>query len=137
LRLGEDRELERERLLLSEGRRLAELVQKIYDPLYEEEASILGGLRALGIPFKEVAAIDPELCADRERFEAALTELLDLAHRLRDYRDRLEFDPERLDKVEERLDLLHRLMKKYGGWLEEVNRRWLEARQQRRDVGKG
>ena len=134
LRLGEDRELERERLLLSEGRRLAELVQKIYGPLYEEEASILGGLRALGIPFKEVAAIDAELSADRERFEAALTELLDLAHRLRDYRDRLEFDPERLDKVEERLDLLHRLMKKYGGSLEEVTRRGMEAEQQLREV---
>jgi DNA repair protein RecN (Recombination protein N) len=134
LRLGEDRELERERLLLSEGRRLAELVQKIYGPLYEEEASILGGLRALGIPFKEVAAIDAELSADRERFEAAMTELLDLAHRLRDYRDRLEFDPERLDKVEERLDLLHRLMKKYGGSLEELTRRGMEAEQQLREV---
>ena len=134
LRLGEDRELERERLLLSEGRRLAELVQKIYGPLYEEEASILGGLRALGIPFKEVAAIDAELSADRERFEVALTELLDLAHRLRDYRNRLEFDPERLDKVEERVDLLHRLMKKYGGSLEEVIRRGMEGEQQLREV---
>jgi len=134
LRPGEDRELERERLLLSEGRRLAELVQKIYGPLYEEEASILGGLRALGMPFKEVTAIDAEFSADRERFEAAMTELLDLAHRLRDYRDRLEFDPERLDKVEERLDLLHRLMKKYGGSLEEVTRRGLEAERQLREV---
>ena len=134
LQPGEDRELERERLLLSEGRRLAELVQKIYGPLYEEETSILGGLRALGIPFKEVAAIDAELSADRERFEAAMTELLDLAHRLRDYRDRLEFDPERLDKVEERLDLLHRLMKKYGGSLEEMTRRGMEAEQQLREV---
>ena len=134
VRLGEDRELERERLLLSEGRRLAELVQKIYGPLYQEEASILGGLRALGIPFKEVAGIDAELSADRERFEAALTELLDLAHRLRDYRDRLEFDPERLDKVEERLDLLHRLMKKYGGSLEAVTQRGMEGEQQLRDV---
>jgi len=134
LRLGEDRELERERLLLSEGRRLAELVQKIYAPLYEEEASILGDLRALGIPFKEVAGIDAELSADRERFEAALTELLDLAHRLRDYRDRLELDPERLDKVEERLDLLHRLMKKYGGSLEEVTQRGMEGEQQLREV---
>ena len=134
LRPGEDRELQRERLLLSEGRRLAELVQQMYGPLYEEEASILGALRGLEAPFKELTGIDADLSADRERFDTAMTELLDLAHRLRDYRDRLEFDPERLDKIEARLDLLHRLMKKYGGSLEEVTRRQLEAEQQLREV---
>ena len=134
LRPGEDRELQRERLLLSQGRRLAELVQQMYGPLYEEEGSILGALRGLEAPFKELTGIDTDLSADRERFETAVTELLDLAHRLRDYRDRLEFDPERLDKIEARLDLLHRLMKKYGGSLEEVTRRQLEAEQQLRDV---
>src|SRR5207253_10514067 len=50
------------------------------------------------------------------------------------YRNRLEFDPERLDKVEERVDLLHRLMKKYGGSLEEVIRRGMEGEQQLREV---
>ena len=134
LRPGEDRELQRERLLLSQGRRLAELVQQMYGPLYEEEGSILGALRGLEAPFKELTGIDADLSADRERLETAMTELLDLAHRLRDYRDRLEFDPERLDKIEARLDLLHRLMKKYGGSLEEVTRRQLEAEQQLRDV---
>jgi DNA repair protein RecN (Recombination protein N) len=134
VRPGEDRELQRQRLLLSEGRRLAELVQQMYGPLYEEEASILGALRGLEAPFKELTGIDADLSADRERFETAMTELLDLAHRLRDYRDRLEFDPERLDKIEARLDLLHRLMKKYGGSLEEVTRRQLEAEQQLREI---
>jgi DNA repair protein RecN (Recombination protein N) len=134
LRPGEDRELQHERLLLSQGRRLAELVQQMYGPLYEEEGSILGALRSLEAPFKELTGIDADLSADRERFETAMTELLDLAHRLRDYRDRLEFDPERLDKIEARLDLLHRLMKKYGGSLDEVTRRQLEAEQQLREV---
>ena len=134
LRPGEDRELQRERLLLSQGRRLAELVQQMYGPLYEEEGSILGALRGLEAPFKELTGIDADLSTDHERFETAITELLDLAYRLRDYRDRLEFDPQRLDKIEARLDLLHRLMKKYGGSLEEVTRRQLEAEQQLRDV---
>jgi DNA repair protein RecN (Recombination protein N) len=134
LRAGEDRELERERLLLSEGRRLAQLVQQIYGPLDEEEPSVLEGLRALAGPFKDIAAIDTELLADRERFEAAAAELADLAHRLRDYRDRLDFDPERLDKIEERLDLLHRLMKKYGDSVEEVVARGREAERQLHEV---
>ena len=131
---GEDRELEHQRLLLSEGRRLAELVQQIYGPLGEEEPSVLEGLRALAGPFKDIAAIDTELLVDRDRFEAVVTELADLAHRLRDYRDRLDFDPDRLDKIEERLDLLHRLMKKHGGSLEEVIRRGREGEQQLHNV---
>jgi DNA repair protein RecN (Recombination protein N) len=86
------------------------------------------------VPFKDISAIDTELLADRERFEAAAAELTDLAHRLRDYRDRLDFDPARLDKIEERLDVLHRLMKKYGGSVEEVIGRGREAEEQLHEV---
>ena len=127
LRPGEDRELERERLLLSQGRRLAELVQAIYGPLYEEERSILQGLSGLAGPLKELAAIDTELGDERDRFSEALAHVTDLAQRLRTYRDRLEFEPERLEKVEERLDLIRRLIKKYGGSLEEVLKRGQQA----------
>ena len=119
LRPGEDRELERARLLLSQGRRLAELVQATYGPLYEEEPSILQSLGGLAGSLKELAAIDTELVEDRDRFAEALAQLTDLAQKLRAYRDKLEFDPERLDKIEERLDLIRRLIKKYGGSLEE------------------
>jgi DNA repair protein RecN (Recombination protein N) len=120
LQPGEDRTLERERLLLSQSRKLAELVQATYRPLYEEEPSILDGLRALAGPIKELSGIDAELAGDRERFEEASAQLSDIAQRLRDYRGKLEFDPDRLDKVEERLDLVRKLVKKYGGSLEEV-----------------
>jgi DNA repair protein RecN (Recombination protein N) len=122
-RPGEDQSLEHGRLLLSEGRRLAELAQQIYGPLYSEEPSILDALRSVGSFFKEISAIDKTLTGDRDRVENATAELSDIAHRLREYRDRLEYDPDRLDKIEERLDLLHRLMKKYGGSLDEVARR--------------
>ena len=137
LRAGEDRELERERLLLSHGRRLAELVQATYGPLYEEEPSILQGLGSLAGSVKELAAIDHEMTEDRDRFTEALAQLTDLAQRLRAYRDKLEFDPERLDKVEERLDLIHRLVKKYGGSLEEVIKRGETARRELQELDSG
>lgn len=134
LRAGEDRELERERLLLSEGRRLAELAQALYGPLYEDEQSILGGLGALAGPLKELAAIDSEMAADRNGFEEATAQLTDLALRLRAYRDRLEYDPERLERIEERLDLIRRLVRKYGGSLEEVVRKGEEAARELRGL---
>ncbi len=137
LRPGEDRELERERLLLSQGRRLAELVQATYGPLYEEEPSILQSLGALTGSLKELAAIDAELVEDRDRFAEAVAQLTDFAQRLRAYRDRLEFDPDKLEKMEERLDLLRRLVKKYGGSLEEVIRRGGQVRQELRELETG
>jgi DNA repair protein RecN (Recombination protein N) len=137
LRPGEDRELEREKLLRSQGRRLAELVQATYGPLYEEDPSMLQGLGSLTGPLKELAAIDAELVEDRDRFAEALAQLTDLAQRLRAYRDRLEFDPDKLEKVEERLDLIRRLVKKYGGSLEEVVRRGKQAQQELRELETG
>ena len=134
LRAGEDREMERERLLLSQGRRLAELVQATYGPLYEEEQSLLGGLGRVSSPLKELATIDSEMAADHDRFEEATAQLADLAQRLRAYRDRLEYDPERLERIEERLDLIRRLVKKYGGSLEEVVRRGEEVAQELRQL---
>src|SRR3989475_626514 len=134
---GRGRQLERERLLLSQGRRLAELVQATYGPLYEEEPSILQSLGALTGSLKELAAIDAELVEDRDRFAEALAELTDLAQRLRAYRDRLEFDPDKLEKVEERLDLLRRLVKEYRGALEEVIRRGGQVRQELRELETG
>lgn len=137
LRAGEDRELERERLLLSHGRRLAELVQATYGPLYEEEPSILQDLGSLAGSVKELAAIDDEMTEDRDRFTEAVAQLTDLAQRLRAYRNKLEFDPERLDKVEERLDLIHRLVKKYGGSLEEVIKRGEQAKRDLQELESG
>jgi len=137
LQPGEDRELEREKLLRSQGRRLAELVQATYGPLYEEDPSLLHGVGSLTGPLKELAAIDAELVEDRDRFAEALAQLTDLAQRLRAYRDRLEFDPDKLEKVEERLDLIRRLVKKYGGSLEEVVRRGERAQQELRELETG
>ena len=128
LQVGEDHDLARARLLLSQGRRLAELAQATYGPLYDEEPSLLQGLGALTGSLKELAAMDPAMMDARDHFAEAVAQLLDVAQRLRAYRDKLEFDPERLEKVEERLDLIHRLVKKYGGSLEAVMAKWAQAK---------
>jgi DNA repair protein RecN (Recombination protein N) len=44
-----------------------------------------------------------------------LDTLSDIIHELRGYLDEIEFNPKRLDEVEERLDLIHSLTRKYGG----------------------
>src|SRR2546430_16919995 len=98
---------------------------------------MLQGLGSLTGPLKELAAIDAELVEDRDSFAEAVAQLTDLAQRLRAYRDRLEFDPDKLEKVEERLDLVRRLVKKYGGSLGEGVRRGEQGQQGLRELGTG
>ncbi len=54
----------------------------------------------------------------------------DLIRSLRDYLDEIEFNPKRLDEVEERLDLIHSLTRKYGGSIPAVIAYGAEARKQ-------
>ena len=56
--------------------------------------------------------------------------LTDLAHTLRNYLEAIEYNPKRLEEVEERLDLVHRLERKYGGSIESVITFATDARRQ-------
>jgi DNA repair protein RecN (Recombination protein N) len=68
----------------------------------------------------ELARYDPALESHREPAVAARAALDDLARALGNYIGRLEVDPARLDEVEERLALLDRLKRKYGGTVPEI-----------------
>ena len=56
--------------------------------------------------------------------------LADLSHSLRDYLEAIEYNPKRLEEVEERLDLVRRLERKYGGSIESVIAFAADARKQ-------
>ena len=67
-----------------------------------------------------LARLDPSTEELREAAEALSYHLEDLSSSLREYRDRIEFDPRRLSHVEERLALIHSLQRKYGDRIEDV-----------------
>jgi DNA repair protein RecN (Recombination protein N) len=69
---------------------------------------------------RELSGVDPAMAGLAERLEAAQYELEDIAQEVRRYRDGVEYDPQRLDAIETRLDLLMRLRRKYGTTVEEV-----------------
>ncbi len=125
LRPGEDEELRRERDRLANAEALAALDEGAPDA--PAATDLLGqATQAL----HRLAQIDPEQAARVQ--QAALLEesLADLARALRNYLETIEYDPRRLSEVEERLDLLHRLTRKYGGSLEAVLAHATEARRQ-------
>src|SRR6185503_15948009 len=117
---GEDSLLTQERQRLAHAHRLLDLANRAYDLIYGSEDSLLGGVAQVRGCVKDLAGIDSAAGDWSLLCENAAVQLQELASCLREYRDKLDQDPSRLALVEERLDRLHRLMKKYGGSLESV-----------------
>ena len=117
---GEDERLESERAVLRNIEKVRLAASTAYAALYEDEGSALERLAAVNRSLDELERYDTALVSYREPAIAARAALDDLARALGDYLSRLEADPGRLDQVEERLALLDRLKRKYGGTMNEV-----------------
>ena len=117
---GEEEELARERELLTHAEKLHLTSRGAFESLYGDEPSILGLISQVKLGVADIALIDKGLQPVREAVESAYLQLEDAALSLRDYAERVELDPARLQEVEERLDLIHRLKKKYGTTIEEI-----------------
>ncbi|HTP66208.1 MAG TPA: DNA repair protein RecN [Geobacteraceae bacterium] len=120
LAIGEDEELARERELLVHGEKLLDNSRAAFDLLYGGDASILGNLRRVQSGIREIAAIDGNLAGLADSLDSAALQIEDAALALRDYAARVESDPQRLQAIDDRLDLLFRLKKKYGPTIAEI-----------------
>jgi DNA repair protein RecN (Recombination protein N) len=120
---GLDQELEAERSLLSSAERRLEAASELFQSLYEEEAAVLQRLDRLVRRAEELARLDPH-CEDWiARLQEGRYALEEVALQARDYLGRVEFDPRRLEQIEERLDEIAKARRKYGATVEEILRR--------------
>jgi len=114
---GEEEKLTRERQILNNAELIFEMANSIYERLYSSEEpaflSVLDVLKSIRSDLVKLLEIDSQLEEIQSRFETSMYELEDIAEHMRDYRDRAEFDPQRLVEVESRLDLIHKLKRKY------------------------
>ncbi|MSN26859.1 MAG: DNA repair protein RecN [Geobacter sp.] len=114
LKSGEEEELEERRQLLASSEKLGCATAEAYDRLYDGDGAILGQLRRITGSVTELAAIDHSLGELAGSLENAYLQLEDSAITLRDYSSRIESDPAALQQLEDRLDLIGRLKKKYA-----------------------
>jgi DNA repair protein RecN (Recombination protein N) len=120
---GEDGELAQERTRLANAEQLRELADEAYYALYGgdgESASAVDLMQASARALVGLVRLDPSTVALEEAVQAASYQLEDLADSLRQYREQIEFNPRRLNQVEERLALIRSLQRKYGDSIEEV-----------------
>ena len=130
LRAEEEDELLAERRVLASAGRLTDLADLAYRKLSGAAATIspaakaprgaLDLLRQVNTALAELVSLDPTMEETRAAVEEQGYLLEDAAATIRDYRERIEGDPHRLEEIEERLTLLKDLKRKYGATLAEV-----------------
>jgi len=131
----EDEDLRREKLLQANAGRLLALASEAYEAVYEQEDAALARLRAAYKRVEELAALDPAFAPYAEAWPALKAQVEDLAFTLRDYRERVQSTPGRLDEIETRLALIERLKKKYGASVDEVLAYGADCRRQADELG--
>ncbi len=116
----EEEQLRNERQRLVHAHRLRELAHEVHGELQEDEQAVLTRLGRIGRALAELAQTDPAMGDCEQAATESAIQLKDLAGRLRDYAQQLEADPDRQALIEDRLELIQRLKKKYGGSIESV-----------------
>jgi len=117
---GEDDALNEEKRRLNNVEKLSALSDESYLLLYDNEESTVSTLEKAARKIVELAEYESSFGEYNEGLQTAQAVLADLAMSVRDFRNRLEFSPERLEEIENRLAEISRLKRKYGGAIETV-----------------
>lgn len=119
---AEEEELLAERTRLANAEKLHAAASEAFRLLGDRttDSCTLDTLGEAVASIQEIANLDPQLKALHETLQSALYQLEDASRELRAYRDAVEFNPERLQTIEERLDLIRSLKRKYGETIEDV-----------------
>jgi DNA repair protein RecN (Recombination protein N) len=116
----EDEELEVERRVLANSEKLLAAAMSAHELLYESDRSAEAALRSALKNLEELARYDPQFEEAVQQVKSARAVLDDVSATTRDYASRIQASPDRLAELEDRLEALTRLKRKYGSTLVEV-----------------
>jgi len=117
---GEDTELEQEQLRLKNAETLYQTVYGSIEELYGASGSVIERLLEVKKNLANAGLIDLQLKEKAEILATASYQIEDLVEELRSHLNLIQMDDQRLEAVEERLDTLNKLKRKYGGSLQAV-----------------
>ncbi|MBI4688062.1 MAG: DNA repair protein RecN [Nitrospirae bacterium] len=114
LKAHEEQELQDEEKVLGSSSRLMELAHEAYEAIYSSEGAALTRLTKALNALNNIAGIDSRAKEAVNSLQSAMPLIEDAAYFLRDYKESLNFDPQRLALIQERLELIKALKRKYG-----------------------
>ncbi|WP_444817823.1 DNA repair protein RecN [Streptococcus sp. HJ1] len=120
LQAGEDLALNQERDKLLNHKNIADTLTNAYSMLDNEEFSSLANVRSAMNDMESVEEYDPEYREISSSLSETYYVLEDITKRLEDIIEDLDFDGNRLMQVENRLDLINTITRKYGGTVDDV-----------------
>ena len=122
LQIGEDETLETRRKVLQNAEKIADYMNEAVDSLCGGDDSdgaaslLVTAERALA----RIAKFDDNIAAMHERLADLMYQLQDAAEEVRDARDDLSYSSGELDQIESRLDVIHKLRRKYGATCQDI-----------------
>lgn len=118
---GEEEELIKTRDILSRAEEIKEASQMAYGMLYEnDEGSAYDLISSALKAIEGITDVSESVSKAYDVISEAMYSIEDSAREVRDFADSVDFDPQALDEAEERLDLISKLKRKYGGTVEAV-----------------
>ncbi len=122
IRIGEETELEERREYLSNIEQIVENSGKAYNFLYGDETgeSAYDRIAAATRTLDGIYTYDPKLASFHETLTSVLADVEDITHELKLYLDGVDYEHGELDFIEERLQTIFHLKRKYGGSEEEI-----------------
>jgi len=120
LKANEIEALLQEKEVVRHAVQLGEVAQEGEDLLTQGEGSIEDRLTEFLKKLTRMASIDISLEATVKLLETALIQVQEGTRHLRTYLGELQFDPERLQWIEDRLALIHQLQRKHGGDFQDI-----------------
>ncbi len=122
LQIGEDEQLEQRRKLLQNAEKISDGIHTAADCLYGGDDTD-GAVALLQLAERELARLQ-RYSDSFDQIHSKLTDLMyqvqDAAEELRDIRDDLSYSADELEQIESRLDVIHRLRRKYGASCEDI-----------------
>ncbi|MFH1080303.1 MAG: DNA repair protein RecN [Pseudomonadota bacterium] len=133
--VGEDAALSDEKKRLNNVQKLMDYADQAHDRLYGKNGCILEELKRTITEIREIRQIDHQLNLQEQDLDALYFQLEDAALTLRNYVKRLSCDPDRLAFIDDRLETLGRLKRKFGGTIESVLTRQAALEAELHEIG--
>ncbi len=123
---GEDQILEVEVKKLKNSSRIGSFVDQAESALYTDDDSAVSRLNAILKKGQELLTLDPQLAAKLDNLEQAKALIDESVFELRQYAEKIDADPMKLEEMESRLSDLRKLQKKYGSSVDDILRALME-----------
>ncbi len=113
LQANEQEELEQEAETLSHSEEIKTALYNADNALSGEDGSVLEKMKSTGQQLADIKEVYPEVAELTERLDSCYIELKDIAQEISSQVDNVDFDPNRLDDINDRLDTIYRLQQKF------------------------